>query len=63
MPKKSKMSIEKFLETYNGAPYDDLELASCAANVKGEIGEAALAFMEARKKFYRALDDVGYEVG
>lgn len=57
------MTIKEFLERFNGAPYDDEELAEIASEVEGEVGETAQNFIDARDIFNLALQDIEYERG
>lgn len=57
------MTNKEFLEQFNGAPYDDKELADIASKVEGEIGIKALIFLDALRGFESALEKIGYERG
>lgn len=57
------MTNKEFLEKFNYAPYDDVELAEIASKVDGEIGEKALTFLVALHNFDKALEKIGYERG
>ncbi len=57
------MTIKEFLEQFEGAPYDDTELAESASDVEGNVGETARAFLQAERDFYNALEAIGYERG
>ena len=57
------MTVEEFLEKYNYAPYDDIELAEIASEVEGEVGEIANKFLEVDRDFEGVLDSIGYERG
>jgi hypothetical protein len=57
------MTVEEFLENFNCAPYDDVELAGVALDVEGIIADKANAFLLAREEFLKALKDIGYERG
>lgn len=54
---------KKFIEEFNGAPYDDSDLASVASNVDGELGELAKNFLEALRAFEAKLNSIGFERG
>ena len=57
------MTIKEFLEQFNGAPYDDEELAETASDVEGNVGEKARAFLQAKREFENALKSIEYERG
>ena len=57
------MTVKEFLEQFNGAPYDDEELAESASEVEGNVGVKAEAFLQAKRDFENALDSIGYERG
>jgi len=57
------MTIQEFLEQYNYAPFDDVELAEIATDVDGIIGETAEQFLQVKDKFDMLLNDIGYERG
>ena len=57
------MTVEEFLEEFNYAPYDDVELAEVACEVEGEIGLRAKEFLNSLNMFEKALGDIGYERG
>ena len=57
------MTKEEFLAEFNGAPYDDEELAEVALYVDGSVGEAAKQFLVALNGFNEALEAIGYERG
>ena len=54
---------KKFIEEFDGAPYDDMELASVASNVEGELGELAKNFIDAYYAFEKKLNSIGFERG
>jgi hypothetical protein len=54
---------EKFVDEFNGAPYDDVELAEVAANVEGELGTLAHNFLDALRAFEAKLNNIGFERG
>jgi len=56
-----KMTVEEFMEQFNGAPYDDQELAEVASKVEGDLGDAAEQFLDALRDFHSALDEIGFE--
>ncbi len=62
---KTKLTAaeKKFIEEFDGAPYDDSELASVASNVEGELGELATNFLNALHAFETKLRNIGYERG
>lgn len=60
---KKKMSVERFLDGHNGAPYDIRELADVALNVEGRVGATAKAVVDALNAFDAALDEINFEVG
>lgn len=57
------MTDKDFLEKYDGAPFDTDELAEVALKVEGELGEAALNYLKAERKFKAALEKIGFEWG
>ena len=57
------MTIKEFLEQFDGAPYDDVELAEVADEVEGEVGEKAKNFLVALKEFEKSLESIGFERG
>ena len=57
------MTKEEFLAEFNGAPYDDEELAEVALSVDGSVGEAAKKFLVALNGFNEALEAIGYKRG
>ncbi len=57
------MTNKEFLEQFNYAPYDDEELAEIACDVEGKVGEAAFAFINAKRKFESELEAIDYERG
>jgi hypothetical protein len=66
MTKKAKAvetTMEEFLETYSGAPYDREEVARGAARTAGPLGRVAQAWLDADKAFSAALKAAGYEEG
>ena len=57
------MTIKEFIEQYNYAPFDDVELAEVACQVDGEIGLRASEFLSSLDLFEQVLEDIGYERG
>ena len=57
------MTIKEFIEQYNYAPFDDVELAEIACKVEGEIGLRAREFLSALDLFEKSLENIGYERG
>lgn len=57
------MTDKDFLEKYDGAPFDTDELVEVALKVEGELGEAALNYLKAERKFKAALEKIGFEWG
>ena len=56
-------SKQEFLEEYNYAPYDDIELAKIASKIEGEIGLKAKKFLSSLDLFNKTLEEIGYERG
>lgn len=54
------ITILRFLEEYNGAPYSEDELAYIARLVNGELGSCAQDFIDARDNFLLSLEENGY---
>ena len=64
MPKK--LSLEKFVETYSGAPLDESELIDrCMAKLEPgtPLYNRAVALLATKEAFYDFLDDAGFEIG
>ena len=57
------MTTEEFLEKYNYAPWDNVELAEAACDVDGEIGLRAREFLSSLDMLEQALENIGYERG
>lgn len=57
------MTIKEFLDQFNGAPYDDEELAEIASKVEGEVGERAHSLIEAINGFDAILESINFERG
>lgn len=57
------MKISEFLEKFNYAPFDDIELAESASEVEGEVGEKAKAFLKAQSEFDKELEKINFERG
>ena len=57
------MTPAEFVEQFNAAPFDEEKLAEVAADVDGDVGEKARAYLVAHVAFEAALDAIGYERG
>jgi hypothetical protein len=57
------MTVNEFLEEYNYAPCDNVELAEIASEVEGEVGLRAREFLSSLDMFEKVLDSIGYERG
>lgn len=59
------MTLEKFQEEFNGAPYDLIEFAEVAAKLVDcpKLADAADDYMGAMRNFIRVLNENQVEVG
>jgi len=59
------MSLEEFMEKYDGAPYSEEDFAIAAADVEDcpELKQSALDYMAAMDSFASTLDRIGVEIG
>jgi len=60
-----KLTVDEFMEKFNGAPWDMEELAAKAARVTDnkELSGAARAYSLARRNLEAILEEIGYEFG
>lgn len=62
----AKMTLERFIEKYSHAPWEDEEYAEAIVLHLGDdvpLVRAAMAFLEACKAFDAAMEAVGLERG
>ncbi|MFA5313464.1 MAG: hypothetical protein WC375_09155 [Methanomassiliicoccales archaeon] len=65
MAKKKGMTLEEFLENYDGAPFDTDEAANLASYISDspELSKAAKVYLKARRELDYRLEEVGFEFG
>lgn len=57
------MTVEEFLEEFNYAPYDHLELAAIASQVDGKLGVVAKNLTADFAAFEDILEEIGFTWG
>lgn len=59
------MKLNKYINEYNGAPFQDCEFAELGLKVKDnpEFVQVCENFLNARAEFYATLDTIGVEMG